>query len=166
MNTAEVPPDLQLDEDLDFQRREWRASKILWIVVLAIMTATALGVFGSGALSSGERRTPDGALAIEYQRFTRFGASSRLSVSLATTPGSPVELSLSSAYLDAMSIVAIVPQPIAQEPADGGVRFRWTAAASRATRVHFDVQPVKRLLVRGVLGAPQHSIEFWQFVYP
>lgn len=163
MDAANGPADLQVRQDLGFQRREWRSSRLLWTVVLALMAATALGLFGRGLLSRAEDAS--GALRIEYERFARYGAAIRLTVHLAQA-GAPRELVLDYGYLRAMHVSSIVPAPIAEQPAEGGVLFRFAPSSSRTLEVQFDMQPVRRFNVRGTIQSGSQAITFWQFVYP
>ena len=66
---------LQIDENLQFQQREWRTSRAAWIVLLLTMAAMALGLFGNGPLSEARAGEPGDALWVEYSRFGRFGAT-------------------------------------------------------------------------------------------
>ena len=68
MNDIPLHGDLQIDQDLAFSRREWRAQHIGWLLMVLFIIAASLGVFGRGPLSKAHVRTPDGRLGVEYQR--------------------------------------------------------------------------------------------------
>ena len=40
--------DLEIDEDLPFQRREWFAERVAWAVMALLIAAALLGLFGTG----------------------------------------------------------------------------------------------------------------------
>ncbi|GAA5514425.1 hypothetical protein Dcar01_03180 [Deinococcus carri] len=105
--------DLELSQDLDFHRREIRGEKIGWAVMLLVVLAALLGLFGSGPLSTGEARTPDGRLEAEYNRFARYMAPAELRLTFrpeAVREGQ-VQVWLSRDYLQHMVIQKVIPEP-------------------------------------------------------
>lgn len=51
MGSTERVGDLELGQDLPFQRREWAVQRIAWAAMAAVLTAALLGLFGSGPVS-------------------------------------------------------------------------------------------------------------------
>lgn len=43
--------ELEIEEDLDFQRRMWRLQQIGWALLVLVVVAALLGLFGKGPLS-------------------------------------------------------------------------------------------------------------------
>jgi hypothetical protein len=60
---------MEINADLEFQRRVWAAQRIGWIAIGAFVIAALVGVFGQGPLSSAA--AGGNALRIEYERFAR-----------------------------------------------------------------------------------------------
>ncbi len=54
------PRTLDVEEDMAFQRRNWRAERIGWAAMVAIVIAAVLGLFASGPLSWATAQTPTG----------------------------------------------------------------------------------------------------------
>jgi hypothetical protein len=158
--------DLQVRQNLQFQGREWRRSRLLWIALLVFMSATALGLFGHGPVSRAERSTDDGAFRIAYERFSRFGAATRVSVTLRSAPGTPVEITVDRGYLQGMRVERILPEPIEEQPTGDGVLFRFAESSAAALHVHFDVQPVRRFGILGTMSSGGRALTFSQFIYP
>jgi hypothetical protein len=52
----------QIDEDLNFQRREWKIQRAGWVTMALVIIAALLGVFGAGPLSSATIETEGVAL--------------------------------------------------------------------------------------------------------
>ena len=64
--------DLQIDEDMEFQRRSWIVQRIGWAIFALVILLAALGLFGDGILSDTKAGQEEGALWLEYPRFERF----------------------------------------------------------------------------------------------
>ena len=63
--------DLEVDEDLPFQRRAWVAQRIGWVLMALFVLAAAVGLLGAGPLSHARIDVP-GLMTLEYERFARF----------------------------------------------------------------------------------------------
>jgi len=64
--------DLQINEDMEFQRRSWIVQRVGWLVFALVILLAALGLFGDGILSDAKAGQEEGALWLEYPRFKRF----------------------------------------------------------------------------------------------
>ena len=62
--------DLEIAQDMTFQRRSWAVQRVGWGVVAVTIGAALLGLLGSGPLSRSTAVAP-GAFAVEYERFVR-----------------------------------------------------------------------------------------------
>lgn len=74
--------DLEVDQDLAFERKSWAAQRIGWGVMTLAIVAALAGLLGSGPASRTRAETPDGAIAVEYDRFVRANAPTDLDVSV------------------------------------------------------------------------------------
>jgi hypothetical protein len=102
---------LEIDEDMDFQRKEWFAQRIGVVMLSAVVVGALLGITGKGGpLSRRIAGEPGGAVRVEYERFVRRGARSTIKVHLSGTSGDP-RLWISDAYLDRVRIESVEPQP-------------------------------------------------------
>ncbi|MEW6582872.1 MAG: hypothetical protein AB1416_08945, partial [Actinomycetota bacterium] len=82
--------------DLPFQRREWMAQRVAWVVMSLVAVAAVLGAFANGLLSrmtAGDGDTLRGA----YSRIVRAQASTsiRVTVAPALTAGGAARVWLS-----------------------------------------------------------------------
>lgn len=64
--------DLQISEDMEFQRRSWIVQRTGWAIFALVILLAALGVSGDGMLSSARAGQEDGGLWLEFPRFGRF----------------------------------------------------------------------------------------------
>lgn len=75
---AERDPDLALAESTRFQRQEWIAERVAWVVALVVLAAAVLGLFANGPLALGTASASDGRLTVDYQRYARDGVVFRI----------------------------------------------------------------------------------------
>lgn len=157
---------LDLDERLPFQQREWRASRLLWILLLLTMLATGLGVFGNGPLSHARVQASTAGLSVDYERFGRFGAAMRMTVSAPAPAGGSTELEISRSLLDAFQVTEIAPAPAAQELTHDAVRYRFDADPNSRISIIFDIQPQQRWMLEGFIRSAGETVLLRQFIYP
>jgi hypothetical protein len=157
---------LELEEDLPFQKRQWRASQMLWLVLVAIMAATALGVFGNGPLSRARAEDPDGPLQVEYERVARFGASVRLVVRARPRADGTVQFRIDRSLLHAFRVQDVTPTPSAAALVDGGVEYRFQANTSGTSAIVFEMQPAAHWSVQGWIRSPDGAVRLRQFILP
>jgi hypothetical protein len=159
---------LDVDQDLDFQRKDWTFERIGWIAMLLFVIAAALGVFGRGPLSKARASAPDGSMSVEYSRFERHGAPSHFTVTLrpAAAMDSTVSLWVSDAYLDGVWLERIVPQPV-KEISQGDRTVFEVPVFRDSARVSFHFRPDRLWSQRIELGSPgRDAMRLSRFVYP
>lgn len=157
---------LDLDEHLSFHRHEWRASRVLWVLLLLTMLATGLGLFGNGLLSRTRREASQDGLSVEYDRFGRYGASMRLLVDVPAPPDGRVAIEISRSLIDAFLVQHITPAPSATELTAGGAIYRFDAAPGARMPIAIEVQPRQRWRVEGSVTAGRERVVLRQFIYP
>jgi hypothetical protein len=158
---------LEIDESLDFQRREWQLQRIGWWGLAAFVVAAGLGAFGNGPLSHAAAADPGGALRVEYERFLRMGAVHRIQIrARATGASGPLHLHIAREYYDAIEIERVQPEPEAVEigPREVTLGFRPITAGELA--IVIDSKPrragPRRLEIRSSTGG---TVAIRQFVY-
>lgn len=159
---------IEVDQDLDFQRRDWRFERIGWGAMLLVGVAAVVGLFGHGPLSNAAANADDGSLGVEYQRFERHGSPSELTVFLRRSASSDtsVQLWIGGEFLRAVQLQQIVPEPVRQITLGDRTLFE-VAVRSDTGRVSFYLMPQRigaRTLELGVPG--RATLRRRQFVYP
>jgi len=152
----------QIDEDLKFQRREWKIQRVGWLAMALVIIAALLGVFGTGPLSSA---TIEGeGLRLEHERLCRLQRGTQLRFTIGET-GDPVRLLIGGEYLDSVMIDRITPEPAKAEAVSDGVVFQFAVQGPAA--VTFHLTPKKFGSVSGKARLGQAApISFTQFIYP
>ena len=170
MTTVPRYGDIEVDQDLDFQRRDWRAQRVGRIAMGALVVAALFGAFGDGPLSSARVRSSDGLLQVDYDRIVRHSASQRLQVHVGPrTPGdSVVDLWIAQDYMHGLKVGEISPEPVQTRAGDQRLIYRFHLAdPSRAADVVFQVDADRLWSRRGAIGLVNgDSVPLRQFVLP
>ena len=137
--------ELELKQNLAFHRREWRVQHVGWWALTAFVVVASLGLFGSGPLSRARAGEPGAPVWVEYDRFARVGATTRMYVHVSAAPGEPNrEVRVNREYFERIRLEGLMPEPerVLIGPADVRFFFDMDAAAGEGTIV-FDVQPLR-----------------------
>lgn len=132
------PPGLQVDQDMRFQRCEWRVQRAGWAAGVFILAAALAGLFGHGPLSRAEAGSRDGPLHVRYDRIVRNQAPADLRLSFFLDPaGGETTLWLSSALVQNIELRSVMPQPLRSwsTPSRTGFVFAAPAGAAPGDRV-------------------------------
>ena len=167
---------LSTPDKLEFQRNNWRAERVGWAALAAVVLAALLGLFGDGVLSNDEAASADGMLTVAYRRFLRAESPAKLEVTAAQAlaDGGRLAIRLDAAWLARFEIVAIEPEPESTTLAPDRTTFLFATTAASATAatasepvtVRFRLEAEKAGVAAGAVGVGTAQIELRQFVYP
>ena len=161
---------IEINQDLDFQSRYWMIERISWIIIVMVLLAASLGLFGSGPFSSAMMGDKEGPMWLEYDRFERLKTPTVLSVHLGpgVTSNGRARIWLSRYYLERVRIEQVIPQPKNMEVASD--RFIYVfkiAERDKSTLVIFHLKPEKPGVLSARLGLVDGpSLSFGQLIYP
>lgn len=166
---GKVARDLEVEEDLHFQRLQWRFQHIAWCVMVLIIVLALFGTFGPGPLSSATVADGTNVLAVEYNRFEQTDSRTELHVRVAggQAANGKVLLWIDRAYLANVEVDEISPPPISVE--QKGPRQIYSFAADAAERFEATIRLQhaswgRTTGVIGLTGGP--DVRFTQTVYP
>jgi hypothetical protein len=139
---------LDLDENLGFQRREWRVQRVAWLILTLFVIAAGLGLFGRGPISHAEWGNTTAPLWVRYERFVHVGASNRMTVQcqrLERSVDNEALLRMSRAYFDSIRIDRIAPEPLSIDigPLESVFRFAAPLNADVPVTFVFEVTAVR-----------------------
>jgi hypothetical protein len=162
--------DLELDQDLMFQEREWTIQRIGWVTMMLIIVAALLGLFGTGPLSAATAGDAAGPIAVEYQRFVRHDGRTTLKIRVDSRQGAEgqAEVWLAADYVDGVEIQHVSPEP-QEVRADGDRQIYVFAVAdpARPVEVSFSLKPRRIGRLPGEAGIPDGTeVTFNQISYP
>jgi hypothetical protein len=170
MTHGERPEGLEIEQDPDFQRRDWKRERWGWAVMTALVAAALLGLFGTGPLSSRVAGEVGGPLWVEYDKYSRWRAPEQVRVHLG--PGSirdgRARIWLSRSFVERHDIERVTPPPAAVEVHDDRYVYVFSAPTPAADMaITFALRPESWGFARGVIGVdggPAAQIE--EIVYP
>ncbi len=166
--------DLEVNENLKFQRRDWAAQRVGWVAMGTVVVAALLGLFGGTGLLGGSQAkasSEDAVVSVSYERFLRFMKPTTLEIDLGREAGKEGKVSvwLDRRYLEGFQVQQITPQPSSAKSGPKRSTYLFEVdASSGTTAVSFDLLPEQRIgPLKGVVriddGKP---VSFEQFVYP
>jgi hypothetical protein len=161
---------VDLNQDMDYQRREWRAERIAWVFFTLVIVAALLGLLGQGPLSKARAGDPDAGLELIWERIDRNHAPTQMTLMLspAVIQNGTARVSFTREYIDRIEIDEVVPEPQSVETTPDGVTYAFEAEdASQPVAVEVDFQYARPGMARGevsVEGGPTLPIS--SFVWP
>jgi hypothetical protein len=162
--------DLEIAENLPFQRREWLAERVAWAVMALLIAAALIGLFGTGPLSRTTAGDEAGPMWLEYERFARLLAPAPLRVHLgpdAARDGT-VLMWIDRQYIDSLELQQVTPEPESMEV--GAERLIFTfrlAEGDGAALITFNMRPIHVGSLSGRVGLINlPAVPLQQFIYP
>lgn len=162
--------DLEIGQNLDFERRMQTVQYVSWAVMGLLLLAALLGLFGTGLLSKTSLGDPGGPLWMEYDHCLRSQAPQQLRIRVG--PGAirdgKARLWLNESYLERVRIRQIAPQPESVELDPAGQTFTFAAEnLDEPATIMFYMVPERAGLLSGQIKlAGNEPFSFHQFVYP
>lgn len=161
--------ELDVDQDLEYQQREWKAERIGWVLMLLLVIGTLAGLFGRGPLSHASVGSE--SLKLEYERFTRHASPTELTVRLG--PGvaekdGKARVRLGREFMQGVRIERIIPEPETIEAGEDALVYVFALVdPSQPVTVRFRLEADEIWSRSGhiALGDGQ-PLRFTQFVYP
>lgn len=159
---------LEVEQDLEFQRRSWAVQRIGWIVMLVIVVAGLVGVFGNGPLSLIAVSHPGSVQRVEYQRFVRVSSPTTLRFSAVPSHNGVVQLRLSQSYLGKVYLERITPEPAKVVAATDQLLLSFdTMEANQPITIVMHLKPQGMGLLRGQTRiGNEDPLSLTQLVYP
>lgn len=162
--------DVLVEPDDAFSRRQAVAQRVGQLLLVVVVLAALVGVFGDGPVSTAQRTTASGALTAEYQRFARHQGQSSLHVHVApaAVEQGTATVVLAEDYVTANEVEQVSPQPDAVTAVPGGLAYVFDVdGRSTSLDVRFDVRPDDVGLLRFGVGVDgDEPLQLWQLIYP
>lgn len=170
MSSVSRVGDLEVAQDLAFQRREWTAQRVGWALMALLLVVALLGGFGRGPLADASAVAGEGALRLDDDRLERKRAPSELRLELGpnTAQGTQVEVWIDRDYLSRFEVQRISPEPERMDAGAARTVFVFTVEDPTApARVTFQIEANRWGRSDGRLGLVDGpELHFTQFVYP
>jgi len=161
--------DLELDQDLVFEGRQWKFQRVGWSLMALAIVAALLGVFGSGPLSSATAGNGE-FVSVHYERFIRHTGEGDLTIAVAANQAraGEVELRVDASWLGAVQILGISPEPAGFRAGDGSHVYVFTVdEPSEPFAVSIRYTPREMGRIRSGFAVNDGPVvSFTQFSYP
>lgn len=108
----QAPPEIaRMEHDMPFQRRVWRAERIGWAAMAALVVAALAGLSGAGGpLAEGSAEA--GGVRVDWPRIHRLGRAAPIRIALPAEPGAAeAEIRLDPALVSSWRLDRVVPEP-------------------------------------------------------
>jgi hypothetical protein len=164
-------PTLELEENLRFQQREWRVQRLGWWLLSLFVLAAALGLFGHGPLSRGRAGDRSAPIRVQYERFVRLGASSRITLQVLSpvqAAGRERVLRINREYFDRVRFERVIPEPTTVDvgPVDALLHFAAPVADTGPWTIVLEVEPLRAGRLVAVFGGGDGpALTVTQFAY-
>jgi hypothetical protein len=169
MATVHRVGSLEISDDPKFTQMSWKAERIGWLGLAAVILAGMLGLLGTGLFSSATAGEAGAPLRVDFERFGHVEADDRLTITFRPRVHDGVaSLWIEDRYLDHVEIREIVPPPTRIELQHDRKVYSFPAAEGTDTvQVWFDITYKKAGRLAGRFGASDAPpVELRQFIYP
>lgn len=141
-SVPKVSDQIAVGEDLEFQRKWWRFEQIIWPILLLVVVADILGLFGRGWIAKRRAMTNDHAMTLDYEWVERASTPSIMTFRFTQTAihNQRIVLYVSDSVVKPLGAMRISPQPAVSSVGDGGITYVFPASAAPAS-VQIELQP-------------------------
>jgi hypothetical protein len=161
---------LQVNEFIEFQRREWRLGRVIWSCWFVFLGLGVVGLFGHGPISEAAVNDESGQLRVEYGRFERADTESELRIDLEPVIANDgkVEVWFSENFVEEILIRAISPEPVETVVQEGRTVFQFLVDDDLGRlSITFTIEHPGKTFTRSEIGIVEGpAVHFWQLVYP
>jgi hypothetical protein len=164
-SVAKVNNEIEVGENLDFQRKWWRFENVVWVFFTLIILLDLAGLFGRGPIAKAERRSADGTIDVKYERIERTDSPSILTIDFGPSAiqDGKITLYVSQSLVKALGTQRVVPAPLETRIGNGGLTYSFPASRLPAT-VDLALEPsgpgVYDFTIGVVGAAPVHAKVF------
>lgn len=157
-----------VQENMSWQRLEWRIQRIGAVLLMIIVLAGACGLFSKGFLSNRTLTSDDGRLQVEYQRFGLFDSDMSMVIRELRTGNGPLVITLSSEAMDNFQIQTLQPQPLRAVSTHHQMTISWPRdSVENGASVWIGLQPQKPGYYPITISTSEGSrVQFSQWIYP
>jgi hypothetical protein len=168
MSDVKKVGDMEVEQDLDYQRVAWNLQRIGWSVMALLIVAALLGLFGSGLLSQETVQASNSKAAVEHDRFIRNQSPTILTVTAVPSREETAMIELDKRFVDKVQIEQISPQPSSVQISSNSYIYSFPLQSAVETlTITFYYRPQGIGWIDGILKqANVEDIPFKQFVYP
>lgn len=162
--------DLEINQDLDVQRKVWTLQRIGWAGMALIVLTALSGMFGSGPLARTEIRDDQQTFRLLYDRFGRYESEAVLQLVLTpeTAKTNRVTVEIDRTYWTCHVVEQITPEPLISSIGIDGFLYTFESnAPSTPAVIIFRLRPKYLGALDGRIRVNDADpLQFHQFMFP
>lgn len=151
---------MDMQDEIELHTTGWVIQRAGWAILVLILLAASLGVFGDGLLSN--TQTGDATTTIGFERFGRF--ESQMEIKVNTNTRGLVEIKIPQPYLRKMEVDKIVPLPDKQKIEND--KLVLTFPASDIAELTVYLLPQKTGAISTSIEVNGKKFDVSHFIYP
>ena len=161
--------ELELEQDNDFQEKNWKAERVAWIIMTLIIIAALSGILGIGPLSKRTLGSAEEGFKVEFHSLLRYRKEVPMRITIKPNIYSTdYRIRINKTFLKGMTTEKIVPEPeITYIGKDDYIYSFRLVDATAETTIAFYMKPEttgnKKLIIGEENG---ESKEMDIFIYP
>ena len=154
-------PTIEIDEQIKLHEKGWVIQRVGWVLILLVMVAGLLGLFGEGVLS--KQTAAAGNIKAEYERFMRYEAEMKV---LLEAPNEHIAtISLPQEYLKSFRNVRFEPEPLSNNSTANEIIYHFQPASNHIVTLY--LTPKGRGSLDGTMKVNgSNAIPLHHFIYP
>jgi hypothetical protein len=156
-----LKPQAEIEDEISLHEKGWIVQRVGWIILLTLLTAASLGLFGTGMLST--KKVTKGGASVKFERFARFESPTILEIHTQSNTRK-VEILLPLSYFSSMELEKIHPDPSAQRVENGAVVYLFSAGDEVV--IKFRLTPQSTGKISTVVEINQEVFPVDHFIYP
>ena len=119
---------IEVEEHMDYQRTFWRIQRVGWILLVALLVASGLGLLGSGGPLHQEILGADSAFRVEHPRVQRL--SSEFEARFEVAAADSLTLILPARFFEEHRVEGWVPEPVSATAEGDEIRFTFEGGSA------------------------------------
>jgi hypothetical protein len=156
---------IQLDEDMGFQRWEWRVQRVGWVLMVLILVAAVLGFLGGpGFLNDMQWGNQGGSLLVEGRRIERHHRPTEMTVHLdkSAVKDGRVTFWIAESFLKKVKIESVMPEPLEMKRTADRVEMIFAMEGEGQVKLHVEPDSVGSAQGRmGIVGGGEVEVAQW-----
>ena len=152
---------LELEDDIKLHETGWIIQRVGWIIILLLVIAASLGIFGNGLLSKAE--IIDDGNKLSFEKRARYEAPMQMTIH-ATSRNERIDVRIPQSYFNIIELDKVVPEPLEQTLANGFVIF--TFETEGPSTVKFYLIPEKTGTITVQIKVNESDFSISHFIYP
>ena len=156
-----VKPTVEIDESLPLHEKGWVVQRVGWVIIIAIIIAGILGLFGEGVLS--KKKPVSGNITATYESFYRYDAEMKIVIESSSDHIS--QISFPQQYLKNFEILRFIPEPDNNVTSAGEVIYNYLPAQNRVVSIY--LTPTNKGSIKGDMKVNgMNTFSLHHFIYP